>query len=96
MNKYHSEISPIMMIPSLTYLMKHVNIPVSPVEIIFLSWQYLPTNSQLSEGVKMNYKLLYGPTETEYYMIVYKNRYGAFAGMNNIIFYKDYDNIIEE
>ena len=92
--KYHTEISPIMLIPGLNYLMHHVSIPKLPCEITFMLWEYLPSKHNLSTGVKMYYTLLNDPTETEYYIIVYVNKYGAFAGTNNIKFYKDYDHII--
>ena len=91
--KYHTEIKPIMMIPGLTYLMTCVVYPLQACEIVFLYWEHLPTNKQLSDGVKMYYTL--PNDENEYYIIVRKNKYGAFAGDNNFKFYKDYDNIIE-
>lgn len=92
--KYHTEIVPIMMIPSVTYLMTNNVIPMKPMEIIFSSWEYLPSNEQLNIGVKMYFTLPNDETK-EYYIVVYKNRRGAFAGDNNIKFYKDYNNIIE-
>jgi hypothetical protein len=72
-------------------------IPMIPTEIIFSSWEYLPTNEQLTLGVKMYYTLPNSNEvdEKEYNVVVYKNKYGAFAGNNNFKFYKDYDNIIE-
>ena len=93
-DKYHTEISPVMLIPGLNYLMHHVSIPKLPCEITFSMWQYLPTKENLSSGIKMYYTLTNDPTETEYYILIYINKYGAFAGMNNIKFYKDYDQII--
>lgn len=93
--KYHTEIVPIMMIPSVTYLMTNNVIPMKPTEIIFSSWEYLPTNEQLSIGVKMYFTFPNDETEKEYYVIVYKNKRGTFAGDNNLKFYGDYGNIIE-
>lgn len=91
--KYHSEIKPIMMIPSFTYLVKFVSIPSQPIEIIFSHWEHLPTNKQISNGLKLYYYL--ENDENEYYLLVKQNKYGTFAGENNFKFYKDYDNIIE-
>jgi hypothetical protein len=97
LKKYHTEIYPIMMIPGLTYLMTNNVIPMKPTEIVFSLWEHLPTNEKLSVGVKMYYTLPDDKKEEneEYYLVVYKNKYGAFAGSNNLKFYKDYDNIIE-
>ena len=93
--KYHTEIVPIMMIPGVSYLMTNNVIPMKPTEIIFSLWEYLPSNEQLSIGVKMYFTLPNDKNEKEYHLVVYKNRRGAFAGDNNLKFYKDYDNIIE-
>lgn len=97
LKKYHTEIKPIMMIPGLTYLMSSVTFPKHSTEIIFSYWEYLPTNRQLSVGVKMYYTLPNeNDNENEYYVVVIQNKYGAFAGMNNLKFYKDYDNIVDK
>jgi hypothetical protein len=95
--KYHTEIVPIMMIPGLSYLMISNVIQIIPTEIIFSSWEYLPTDEQLTLGVKMYFTLpgLKELDEKEYNVVVYKNRYGTFDGNNNLKFYKDYDNIIQ-
>jgi hypothetical protein len=93
--KYHTEVIPIMMIPGLTYLMTNNVLPIKPTEIIFSCWEYLPTNEQLTVGVKMYFILPDDNDNKEEYIVVYKNRRGAFAGDNNIKFYKDYGNIIE-
>jgi hypothetical protein len=93
--KYHTEIVPIMMIPGVTYLMTNNVISMKPTEITFSLWEYLPSNEQLSIGVKMYFTLPNDKNEKEYYLVVYKNKRGEFAGNNNFKFYKDYDNIIE-
>lgn len=93
--KYHTEVIPIMMIPGLIYLMTNNLIPMKPIEIIFSFWEYLPTNEQLNAGVKIYFILPNDETEEEYYLIVRKNKFGAFAGDNNLKFYKDYGNILE-
>jgi hypothetical protein len=92
--KYHTEIRPIMMIPSVTYLMTNNVIPIKPMEIIFSSWEYVPTNEQLSIGVKMYFTLPVTnelEEDEEKYIVVFKNRRGSFAGDNNVKFYKDYE-----
>jgi hypothetical protein len=89
--KYHTEIQPIMMIPGLTYLINFVTIPLQPIEIVFSSWEYLPTNKQMSIGAKIYYHFPNDKNETEYYTIVKQNKCGTFAGHNNLKFYKDYD-----
>ena len=96
-NKYHTEITPIMMIPSLTYLITNNVTPMKPKEIVFSCWEYLPTNEQLYSGVRMYFTMPNQDKldEKEYYLLVYKNNRGAFAGNNNFKFYKDYDNIVE-
>jgi len=93
--QYHTEIKPIMMIPSLKYLVTNIIFPMNPEEIIFSHWEYLPTNERLSLGVKMYYTLPNDEMEKEYYIVVLQNKYGAFAGSNNFKFYKDYGNIGE-
>lgn len=95
--KYHTEIKPMMMIPGVTYLMTNNVLPMKPTEIIFSLWEYLPSNEQLSVGVKMYFTLPCSKEldEKEYYLVVHKNKRGTFAGDNNLKFYKDYDNIID-
>ena len=91
--KYHTEIHPVMLIPGFSYLMKDATFASQPIEIIFSHWEHLPTNKNLSNGVKIYYNL---PTnnEIEHFTIIRKNRHGTFAGHNNFRFYKDYDNIL--
>ena len=98
--KYHTEVIPIMMIPGLTYLMTNNVLPMKPTEIVFSCWEYLPTNEQFDIGVKMYFTLpvsneLNEVDDNEEYIVVRKNKFGAFAGDNNIKFYKDYGNIIK-
>lgn len=89
--KYHTEIQPMMMIPGLIYSINNVTVPSQPIEIIFSSWEYLPTNKQISIGVKMYYILPDDKDEKEYFIIIKQIKYGTFAGYNNLKFYKDYD-----
>lgn len=89
--KYHTQISPTMMIPSLKYLMKCTNFPMTPCEIIFSRWEQLPTINKLSSGLKLYYFNDDITDDMEYYLMVIINKYGAQAGQTNYIFYKDYN-----
>jgi hypothetical protein len=70
---------------------------MKPIEIVFSCWEYLPTNEQFDIGVKMYFTLPVSNEldDNEEYIVVRKNKFGAFAGDNNIKFYKDYGNIIK-
>lgn len=95
---YKTQVTPIMMIPGLKYLMRCTNFATIPCVIIFSHWESLPTKDKLFNGVKLYYHLIEEKDEdkdNEYHVTVSMNKYGSSTGIMNYIFYKDYDNIVD-
>jgi len=93
-NKYLIEIEPIMMIPGMIYLLQSTSIPSKKIEIMFSSWNNFPNNDVINKGVFMNYMLKKDNYKIEYKLFFKKIKKGEFKGLNNFIFYKDYDDMI--
>jgi len=93
-NKYSNEIEPIMMIPGMIYLLQSTSIQSKKIEIMFSSWNNFPNDDAINKGVTMNYMLKRDNYEIEYKLFFKKIIKGKFEGLNNFIFYKDYDDMI--
>lgn len=100
---YKTQVTPIMMIPGLKYLMRCTNVATIPCIITFSHWESLPTKDKLFHGIKLYYHLIKENDDkdndkdnnNEYHVTICMNKYGSYAGVMNYIFYKDYDNIVD-